>query len=135
MKYFTIAELCQSDKAEQLKIKNIPTDNAIDNLSALVKYVLDPVREHYGKPIRVNSGYRCPELNKAIGGAPTSQHTLGEAADITGGSKEENVKIYNLIKENCEFDQLIDEYDFSWIHVSFRYGWNRQQELKIWKSS
>ena len=80
------------------------------------------MREWYGKPIIVNSGYRCEALNKAIGGAKSSQHMLGEAADITVGSKEENEKLFDYIKDNLEFDQLINESDFSWVHVSYREG-------------
>lgn len=73
--------------------------------------------ERYGKPIRVNSGYRSPILNKAVGGKPTSQHLRGEAADITGGTVEENRKLLALLSD-MEFDQLIDESNLTWIHVS-----------------
>lgn len=89
------------------------------------------MREWYGKPIIVNSGYRCEALNKAIGGAKSSQHMLGEAADITVGSKEENEKLFNYIKDNLEFDQLINESDFSWVHVSYREGRLRKQVLEL----
>lgn len=93
------------------------------------------MREWYGKPIIVNSGYRCEALNKAIGGAKSSQHMLGEAADITVGSKEENEKLFDYIKDNLEFDQLINESDFSWVHVSYREGRLRKQVLELWKQS
>jgi hypothetical protein len=89
------------------------------------------LREWYGKPIIVNSGYRCEALNKAIGGAKSSQHMLGEAADITAGSKEENEELFNYIKDNLEFDQLINESDFSWVHVSYREGRLRKQVLEL----
>jgi hypothetical protein len=89
------------------------------------------LREWYGKPITVNSGYRCEALNKAIGGAKSSQHMLGEAADITVGSKEENEKLFDYIKDNLEFDQLINESDFSWVHVSYREGRLRKQVLEL----
>jgi hypothetical protein len=103
----------------------------MNNLTKLIEAVLDPLREWYGKPIIVNSGYRCEALNKAIGGAKSSQHMLGEAADITVGSKEENEKLFDYIKDNLEFDQLINESDFSWVHVSYREGRLRKQVLEL----
>lgn len=120
MKYFTIAELCKSDTAVRKNIDNSPTSEIINNLKQLVRYVLDPLREKYGKPIRVNGAYRCPELNKAVGGSKTSQHMTGQAADITVGNPDANKKLFNLIIEmNLPFDQLIDEKNFRWIHVSY----------------
>lgn len=131
MKYFTIEELCRSDRARQMGINNTPTNDIIDSLSDLVENVLDPVREKFGSPIIVNSGYRCPELNKVVGGAPTSQHVKGEAADITTGSREGNKRLFEIIRDNLEYDQLINEHDFSWVHVSYRDMGNRKQILKI----
>lgn len=72
MKYFTIKELCKSTTAEQLGIDNSPNSEIVNNLKQLVEYILDPLRERYGKPIHVNSGYRCPALNKAVNGSKTS---------------------------------------------------------------
>lgn len=72
MKYFTIDELCKSDTAKAKRIDNSPSDEIIHNLTSLVDKVLDPLRESYGKAIRVNSGYRCPALNKAVKGSKTS---------------------------------------------------------------
>lgn len=132
MKYFTIGELCASSTADARGIKNTPMLQEAGNLKALADNVLDPVREWYGKPIYVNSGYRCPQLNRMVGGKPTSQHIKGEAADITAGSKEENRKLFDYIKRNLTFDQLIDEKNFSWVHVSFkRNGENRSQVLSL----
>lgn len=120
MKYFTIKELCKSATALQKGINNSPNSEVIKNLELLVANVLDPLREKYGKPIRVNGAYRCPELNKAVGGSKTSQHMTGQAADITVGSPDNNKKLFNLIIEmNLPFDQLIDEKNFRWIHVSY----------------
>ena len=82
MKYFTIKELCRSTTADRKGIDNRCGSDIEANLTALVDNVLDPLREWYGKPIVVNSGYRCPALNKAVGGATTSQHMSGQAADI-----------------------------------------------------
>lgn len=131
MKYFTIDELCQSEKARQLGIRNIPTNDIIESLSDLVENVLDPAREKFGFPVIVNSGYRCIELNKKIGGAATSQHTKGEAADLTTGNRKGNKRLFEIIQSNLDFDQLINEYDYSWVHVSYRKVGNRKQILKI----
>ena len=119
MKYFTIKELCKSSTAIQKRIDNTPNSEIVSNLKQLVDQVLDPLRKRYGKPIKVNSGYRCEQLNKAVKGAANSQHIKGLAADITAGSAEENKILFQLVQElNLPFDQLIDEKKFSWIHVS-----------------
>lgn len=131
MKYFTIAELCQSETATAKGIDNTPTKDIEDKLQKLVDNVLDPLREWHGKPIIVNSGYRCEALNKAVGGASNSQHKYGEAADITAGSKEENKKLFEYIKDNLPFDQLIDESNFTWVHVSYKENRLRKQVLKL----
>lgn len=132
MKYFTIEEMTKSSTATAKHIDNTPNQTAIDNLTKLIEIVLDPLREWYGKPIRVNSGYRCKVLNKAVGSkAKNSQHLYGEATDITAGSKAENEKLFNYIKDNLPFDQLINESDFSWVHVSYREGRLRKQVLEL----
>lgn len=131
MKYFTIEEMTKSSTATAKGIDNTPSKDIEAKLQKLIEAVLDLLREWYGKPIRVNSGYRCEALNEAIGGSKTSQHCLGEAADITAGSKEENEKLFNYIKDNLPFDQLINESDFSWIHVSYREGRLRKQVLAL----
>lgn len=120
MKYFTITELSKSSTAAQKGIDNTPNPDVIKNLESLVEHILDPLREKFGKPITVNSGYRCPALNKAVGGSKTSHHMIGLAADITGGSVARNRILFSLIQElNLPFDQLIDEKNYKWIHVSF----------------
>lgn len=132
MKYFTIDELTRSDTAEVKGIDNTPTKEEKEKLVALVDNVLDPLREMYGKPITVNSGYRCPQLNAAVGGAKNSQHMRGEAADITAGSKTENKKLFELIRDNLPFDQLLNESDYSWVHVSYvSPEKNRKQTLNL----
>lgn len=131
MKHFTIKELSHSDTALAKGIDNFPTAEAISNLTKLVDNVLDPLREKYGKPIRVSSGYRSAILNRSVNGATSSQHRLGEAADITTGSKDENRRLFAIIKNELLFDQLIDEKNFSWVHVSFREGRNRKQVLNL----
>lgn len=131
MKYFTIKELTKSSTAEAKGIDNTPTPEVERNLTALVDNILDGVRGIYGKPITVNSGYRCPELNKAVGGSATSDHVKGFAADITAGSKEENERLFNIIKHNFHFSQLIDEKNFSWVHVSYNPNNLKNQTLKL----
>lgn len=132
MKYFTIEEMIKSSTATAKRIDNTPNQTVIDSLTKLIEAVLDPLREWYGKPIRVNSGYRCEALNKAVGSkAKNSQHLYGEAADITVDSKTENEKLFNYIKDNLPFDQLINESNFSWVHVSYREGRLRKQVLAL----
>lgn len=131
MKYFTIKELTKSLTADVKGIDNTPTPEIERNLTMLVDNVLDPLREIYGKPITVNSGYRCPKVNKAVGGSATSDHVKGFAADITGGSKEENERLFNIIKHNFHFSQLIDEKNFSWVHVSYNPNNLKNQTLKL----
>lgn len=127
MKYFTINELCKSSTATQRGIDNTPNQKVIHNLKALTDNILDPLREKYGKPIRVNSGYRCDALNKVVGGSKTSQHCQGLAADITVGSPDENKIIFGMIiAMNLPYDQIIDEKDFDWVHVSYSDNPRRQ---------
>nr|WP_302831791.1 D-Ala-D-Ala carboxypeptidase family metallohydrolase [uncultured Bacteroides sp.] len=132
MKYFTIEELCKSTTANRLKINNRCDSGVAVSLAALVENVLDPLREWYGKPISVNSGYRCPALNKAVGGSATSQHMSGQAADIDTGDRQQNKLLFEYIRKNLPFDQLIDESNFAWVHVSYKAdGKNRNQILKL----
>lgn len=119
--FFTKSELTRSDTAQTLKIDNTPTPEALAALDALMWNVLDPIRRMWGKPIIVNSGYRCPKLNAAIGGSATSQHMKGEAADITAGDPTKNKELFDMIAQSAiPFDQLIDEKNYRWIHVSYR---------------
>ena len=122
-KYFTLSEMTVTNTG----LVNSPSKIEINKLKMLVENILDPLRELYGKPITVNSGYRSPLVNKKVGGVATSEHVKGQAADITGGSKEENMKLFNLIKDNFNFRQLIDEYDYKWVHVSFDSTDNKKQ--------
>lgn len=131
-KYFTIEELCHSDTANARGIDNTPTEEVKENLQALIENVLDPLREAYGKPIYVNSGYRSPELNKAVGGVSNSQHVKGEAADIDVHNTAENQQIYDYITQNLTFDQCLFENGGAWIHVSYKKdGNNRKQAFAL----
>ena len=137
MKYFTITELSKSSTASRLGIKNEPNATEKKNLEALIENVLDPLREAYGKPIIVNSGFRCPKLNKAVGGSSTSQHMYAQAADIRSvqDTVEENKKIYDLIISlKLPFDQLINEYNYDWVHVSYGPK-HRRTKLKATRSN
>lgn len=132
-KYFSIAELTKSSTAIKKKINNTPTKEVENNLNQLIDNILDPLREAWGQPIIVGSGYRCEALNKAVGGATHSQHKLGQAADIhtKSDSVEDNKKLFELIKQlKLPFDQLINEYNYNWIHVSYSPR-NRRQILNI----
>ena len=136
MKYFTIDELCASDTAERKKIDNTPNADARLRMQRLIEQLLDPIRAAWGAPITVNSGYRSPALNRAVGGVATSQHVKGEAADITVGSSAENKRLFDKIVElqkagRIAFDQLIDESNYAWVHVSYRSGKNRNQTLHL----
>ena len=113
MKFFTIAELCKSTTADRLGINNRCRQEHVTALTALVDNVLDPLRTWWGKPITVNSGYRCPELNAAVKGSKTSQHMSGQAADIDTGDRQQNKLLFEHIRKNLPFDQLIDESNFA----------------------
>jgi len=130
--HFTLEELTASQTATRLGFKEQfePSNVVVNNLTTLCR-TLEKVREIWGGPLHISSGYRCPRLNKAIGGSATSSHMEGEAADIDLGSREKNQQLYQKILDvGIEFDQLINEYNFSWVHISFRYK-NRRQILKI----
>ena len=136
MKYFTVAEFVRSETADRRGIDNKLPKELLPNVQALITNVLDPLREAWGKPITVTSGYRCEALNKAVGGSATSDHMKGCAADITAGSRKENKRLFYLIQElGLPFDQLIWEKGNSegpdWVHVSYREGNNRKQVLLL----
>lgn len=122
--HFTLEELTITS----VKADNIPNQEQINNLKKLVDNVLEPLRKMYGKPIKINSGFRSKEVNKAVGGSPTSSHCNGEAADL---DCEDNALLFSIIREMFTFDQAINESNFKWIHVSFREGNNRNQALKM----
>jgi hypothetical protein len=132
----TLAEVTKSATAKRKGISNEPTIEHMENLKAVAQNIFQPVRDHFGKPIAVTSGYRSADLNKAIGGSSTSQHCKGEAidmdADVFGGVT--NREIFEYIKDNLDFDQLIyefgDENNPDWVHCSFISKGNRRQVLR-----
>ena len=112
--HFCLGELTFSETAARKHIDNLPPTDIAENLRRLCEVVLEPVRRHYGRPFRPNSGYRCPELNTAVGGSATSQHCKGEAVDIEVPGVS-NYDLAKWIEQNLEFDQLILE--LSLIHI------------------
>lgn len=137
MKYFTVNELCKSSTATKKGIVNVPSAEERANLEALIANVLDPLREAWGKPIIVNSGFRCERLNKAVGGAAGSQHKTGEAADIEAVTRDpsDNRRLFELVlKLGLPFDQMINEFGYDWVHISFSRSRRRGQVLEAKKS-
>ena len=133
-KNFSLIELTSSETAVRKGIDNTPNQIVIDNLKLACENTIQPLRDWYGKPINITSGYRSPKLNKAIGGSTTSDHCYGNAIDFTL-PKEDYQKVFDWLRANVEFDQLINEFNFQWIHVSFRMGQNRKQVLKAVKNA
>lgn len=134
MKYFTFDELTASATARRMGIPNIPSWRERENLRLLVDNVLDPLREAWGKPVIVTSGYRCAMLNRIVGGAANSQHTTGMAADIRTltDTAADNRKLFDLALDlDLPFDQLIDEYGYDWVHISYSRYITRKQVLHI----
>lgn len=139
-KNLSLAEVIRSETAKRKGVSNMPTDAHIANFKLLAEKVFQPIRDHFGVPIHISSGYRSAALNKAIGGAASSQHCTGEAIDIDmDGTSVTNAQIFNYIKDNLEFDQLIWEFGTDtnpdWVHVSYEStGKQRKQMLKAVKS-
>jgi len=139
--HLSLAEVTRSETAKRKGVSNMPTEAHITNFKLLAENVFEPIRNHFGKPIHISSGYRSAALNKAIGGAAGSQHCQGEAIDIdmdghAGGVT--NKMVFDYIKENLNFDQLIWEFGTDanpdWVHVSYEStGKQRKQILKAVK--
>lgn len=123
-KYFSLAELIRSATAERLHIDNTPTFEVVEHLSDLSLHLLDPLRAAYGKPITVSSGYRCEQLNKAVGGVPSSAHQRGDAADLQAADMPGFKKFVRewLRATSAKFDQCLLESSgkAEWVHLSIR---------------
>ena len=121
-KYFTLEEFIRSNTADRMGIDNVPKDEeVIKNLRNLCLEVLQPLRDYVGAPVHINSGYRCPELNEAVGGVKNSQHCRGEACDIRIASPKQGREWAAWIEDNCRFDQMLLERNKNgavWLHVS-----------------
>ena len=137
-KNFTLSEIIHSNTAKRLGINNAPNKEHLKNMQVLIRDLIQPIRDAIG-PIRISSGYRNPQLNRAIGGSTKSQHCKGEALDLQYWSKGKmsNKEIYDwVVKSGIEFDQMINEFDFAWIHISLKSnGKNRKQILEAYKDS
>jgi zinc D-Ala-D-Ala carboxypeptidase len=129
--HITYYEATHSNKAVEKGLDNTPSAEQLENMKLVALMCFEPTRKWYGKPIHINSFFRSPEVNKAVNGSPTSDHPKGNSIDFTAGSREENLKIFNWMKANLIFDQLIWENDGEWIHVSFRKAMNRNQVLNL----
>lgn len=136
----TLAEVIRSETAKRRGITNMPTEQHIANLKLLAEKIFQPIRDHFGRPIHISSGYRSRALNDAIGGSLTSQHCSGEALDLDmDGTEITNAQVFHFIKDNLNFDQLIWEFGTdanpNWVHVSYEStGRQRKQVLKAVKT-
>ena len=140
-KHISYKEGVHSNTAIRRGIDNTPTDDQLYFMEIVAEEVFEPLREWVGGPIKINSFYRCPELNTAIGGSATSQHCKGQAMDIDDTfGKATNAEMYNFIKENLDFDQMIwefgDDDNPAWVHVSYVSAEkNRNRCLKAYKEN
>ena len=136
-KHLSLSEVIKSGTAKRLGIDNTPTPEHMHNILLIAEKVFEPVREHFGKPLYVSSGYRSETLNKAIKGSSRSQHCKGEALDLDaqvyGGFT--NKELFDYIKDNLVFDQMIWEFgtdeEPDWVHVSYKKGKNRGEMLRV----
>lgn len=129
--HITYKEATRSNKAIALGIDNNPNLEQLYNMGLVANLCFEPLRKWYGKPIKINSFFRNPETNKAVNGSKTSDHMQGCAIDLTAGSKEENKKLFDWLKDNVEFTQLINEYDYTWVHISYDKNNLKKQILNI----
>ncbi len=134
-KNFVLSEIIRSNTAKRLGIKNEPTKKHMEGIQRIITNLVQPMRDSLG-PIRISSGYRNPELNRAIGGSSSSQHCKGEALDLQfwQNGKMMNKLIYEWVLDSgLEFDQMINEFDFAWIHISLKKNKNRKDVLEAYK--
>ena len=133
-KNISYKEATYSNTATRKGINNEPDGDQLIAMKLVAEKVFQPIREHFGKPIRINSFFRCSALNVAVGGSKSSQHCKGEAIDMDGLNGLTNKQIFDYIKDNLDFDQLIWEYgtdkEPDWVHVSYSANGNRKQILK-----
>jgi hypothetical protein len=130
-KHISYTEATHSQTAVKLGINNNPDKAQLEAMQLVAEKCFEPLRLWYNKPIKINSFFRSDLLNRAVKGSLTSQHKKGEAIDLDAGSKEENKKLFEYIKNHLDFDQVINEYNYSWVHVSYSKTKNRKQILII----
>lgn len=129
-KNLSLAEVVRSESAKRRGINNMPTAEHLQNLKELALNVFQPIRDHFKVPIHISSGYRSRILNNAVNGAAKSQHCLGQAIDIdVDGTSITNKQVFDYIKDNLDFCQLINEFDYSWVHVSYDKNNNKKEVL------
>ena len=137
-KNLSLAEVTRSETAKRKGISNMPTPEHIENFKLLAEKVFQPIREHFGVPIHISSGYRSKALNTAVGGSLSSQHCSGKAIDIDmDGTSVTNAQIFNFIKDNLNFDQLIAEFpensNPAWVHVSYESTGKQRKQILVAK--
>ena len=125
-KHLSLAEVSRSETAKRRGINNTPSGEHLENFKKLAENIFEPIREHFGVPIHISSGYRSKELNAAVGGSATSDHCVGSAIDIDMDDSTNGVtnnQVFNFIKDNLKFKQLIAEFPvngkLSWVHVAY----------------
>jgi len=118
-KHISLIEAIESPTALRLKIDNTPNEKELESMKLVAEKCFEPLREFWGKPIKVNSFFRCKKLNDAIGSTDRSFHRLGMAIDLTAGNKTDNEILFNWCKNNLQFSELINEYNFSWVHIAY----------------
>ena len=137
--HFTLGELIRSESAKRNGISNMPTPEHIENLKALCEHILEPIRAEFRVPIYISSAYRSKALNKLVNGSAKSQHCKGEAVDIDLDGHSHGVTnkdIFDFIVAKLPFDQVINEFDYAWVHVSYkRNGPQRHQVLRAVRSN
>jgi zinc D-Ala-D-Ala carboxypeptidase len=138
--HLSLAEVTRSDSAKRKGISNQPTPEHIENFKKLAEKVFEPIRNHFGVPIHISSGYRSKALNEAIGGSLTSQHCSGEAIDIDmdgSASGVSNADVFKYIKDHLVFDQLIAEFpengNPAWVHVSYESSGKQRKQILVAK--
>ena len=134
-KNFVLSEITRSNTARRLGISNEPSKEHLANMQVLITELIQPMRDALG-PIRISSGYRSPQLNRAIGGSKKSQHCKGQALDLQFWKDGQmcNEEIYRwVLKSGVKFDQMINEFDFAWIHISLKKKDNRKEILEAYK--
>jgi len=129
----TLAEAIKSNTAIRKGIDNTPTPEHLHNMEMVALNIFEPIRDNFMTPLYVSSMYRSEALNKAVKGSKTSQHCKGQAididADIYGGCT--NKEIFEFVRDNLDFDQLINEYNYSWVHISYKVHGNRKQVIEV----
>tara|TARA_R100000353_G_scaffold111058_2_gene79707 strand:- start:35505 stop:35978 length:474 start_codon:yes stop_codon:yes gene_type:complete len=136
-KNLSLKEMTKSWTALRKGIDNTPTPEHIENMKALAENIFQPIRDYFGVPIHISSGYRSKALNEAIGGSKTSQHSKGQAIDLDrdGHSQPDNSDLFIFVKDNLDFDQMIWEFGTDenpdWVHISYNPGEKQRNQILV----